>query len=221
MFGQHDIDINLDIWKDKFTKIKKITSPKMSGVHKGNKHYKFLQEDRDILTEKMNNLFDTNLNWFFEFFYATEPVGLHNDYLQQYWDEQSDTRDIAGILIPIEWNCKQPYTIFFDKFSEGNKLIFRKGEMRDYKTNDVVEYRPTGIVNEEIKKYHPIGSSLHKQFADLKLKEVYAYKKNTAYVFDTRQWHSSSWFLDKLTVEPDRLEYKLIITGFGAIPVWK
>ena len=221
MYGKRQLDIDIQQWKDKFYNSYIQNDFKKSGVNKGNRHYKFTQDDRELFTKIINPLCNIKLNWFFEFFYATEPVGLHNDYLQQYWDEESDTRDVAGVLVPLDWDSKLPYTIFFDKFTEDTKLIFRKGEMRNYKTDEIYHYRDTEEVDAEIDFYHPPKTTLRKQFANLKIESVYPYEKNTGYIFDTRQWHSGSWFLNSTTVEPDRTEYKLIISGFGALNIYK
>lgn len=221
MFGEYKINIDRKSWLKKYKVYSESTEPKISGMYKGNKHYKIAQDDRALLSNIINKLCKRKLNWFFEFFYATEPVGLHNDYLQQYWDEESDTRDVSGVLIPIDWSCKQPYTIFFDKFTDTGKLIYRQGEMRDHKTNEIYHYRDSNVIEKEIDYFHPPRSEFRRQFENLRIDKAYLYQKDTIFIFDTRQWHSSSWFLEDLTVKPYRTEYKLIISGFGALNIYK
>lgn len=217
-FGNQCLDIDLDKWIEKFYKIYKDKSDdfKISGAFKGNTHYKFTLDDRISFAKDIPFIRDSKLQWFFEFFYATEPVGLHNDYLLTNMSNGDIIRDKIGILIPLEWNSKQPYTLFFDKFTEDSKLIFRKGEMRHHKTNEVYSYRHSDDIDKEIDFYQPIGSKNRRQYIDLKIVDIFTYKKNYSYVFDTRQWHSGSWFIDNLTGEPEEKKYKLIISGFGS-----
>jgi hypothetical protein len=138
------------------------------------------------------------------------------------WDDKVECRVDIGVIIPLEWNCKQPYTINYNRAEEfPRKVVFRKGEMRYIDTNEVINYRRAKQVDEEVAKYNPKGTEYYKLYQDLKVHSVYEWKLGTAMIFDTRRWHSSSWFLSDNMLPDTSSEYKRAIIGFGSTDVPK
>jgi len=162
------------------------------------------------------------LDWNFEYFHSGEPVGLHSDDDIVPWDDKTSCEVLQSIIIPLEWNCKQPYTLLYDKINPvSRKIIFRKGEMRYSDNNEIVEYRKHWNFDDEVLKYNPKGTRYYKEYADLKLHEVYPWKINTAILFEASRWHSSSWWLSENDIPDVSTEWKRSIIGFGSrdIPI--
>ena len=54
---------------------------------------------------------------------------------------------------------------------------------------------------------------------DLEIHSVYQWRTQTCMLFDTRRWHSSSWFLSENSIPDVSTEYKRSIVGFGSLDV--
>ena len=74
-------------------------------------------------------------------------------------------------------------------------------------------------VNKGLNWYNPRGTVFYKEYADLKVHEVYPWKLNTAFFLDTKRWHSSSWWLSENDVPDVSVEWKRCIIGFGAYDI--
>ena len=152
------------------------------------------------------------LKWTFDYFQSNVPVGLHTDYFVN--DENYEV--VAGIVIPLYWTCKQPYSITFDKFSN-EKLMFKNGAMRNSDNTTVINWQTHQYWDSALNLHFPKGVKYRKQMWDLKVADVYKWKEGTAFVFNTKQWHTSSWFLESSTL-PNRIggKWKMAIIGFGS-----
>jgi hypothetical protein len=172
------------------------------------------------------------MDWNFEYFKSGEPAGLHTDYasLPNTWrvvDNNLITHDchiVMGVIIPLEWSCKQPYTVNYDCVSKvPRKMIYRKSEMRYMDNDEVFQYRPDDMrdwwYDDEVLRYNPMHTQYHKEYACLKVHSVYEWKLDTMMVFDTARWHSSSWFLQNNHLTTVSSDYKQSIIGFGSIDI--
>jgi hypothetical protein len=236
-FGNHNIDkIDLNFHKTNFEKILKSKTAKITGANNLNRFCKIEpHEENKKLKNFFNDCFDVNLDWGLEYFHSGEPAGLHTDYDRQYYNkadcwegrngEMTHYNEIVlGVIIPLDWNSRQPYTINYDKIAtEPRKLMYRQGEMRYKDTNEVVDYRGSPNwwewkYDQEVLKYNPIGSGYVGEYANLKVDSVYKWELGTMMLFDPARWHSSSWFLSTRKI-PDNfessVEYKRAIIGFG------
>lgn len=220
-YGEYNFDHNFDYHLEKAIELLSSDKVKKTGSKNFNLFYPI--SSKNAKTELENYLNDTigsKLNWNFEYFQSGEPAGLHTDYELTPWNENVDCRIDVGVIIPLEWNCKQPYTVFYDKVQDTpRKLIFRKGEMRYKDTNEVIPYRKDYEYDEESLIYNPKGTEYYKEYADLKVHTAYEWEIDTMFVFDTRRWHSSSWFLSTDTLPEISTEYKRSIIGFGSVDV--
>jgi len=217
-FGSHDILIDFDYHITTCEYVSK-TSTKVSGLKDHNRFGKI--KDKQELVNLVNSITnDNSLDWNFEYFHSGEPVGLHTDYTTIPWDDEVECQVVCGIIIPLEWNCKQPYTINYNRTQDiPRKLMYRAGEMRYLDNNEIIHYRDKGIHDEESIKYNPKHTFYAGQFKDLLIHSVYQWKVGTCMLFDTKRWHSSSWFLSSDIIPDVSTEYKRSIVGFGSIDV--
>ena len=200
---------------------------KVSGRNNFNRFNSVSKETKKSLSNHWNKKLNLDYDWNWEYFHSGEPAGLHTDYLSfpNSWKPNKEfiTHDcyiVLGIIIPLEWNCKQPYTVNYDKISTiPRKLKFKKGEMRYEDNNEIFSYRTDYVYDEEVLKYNPKGTEYYKEYADLKLYDAYKWEVGTAMVFDTRRWHSSSWFIKEDMLPDTSTEYKRSIIGFASIDV--
>tara|TARA_B100002019_G_scaffold212634_1_gene185381 strand:- start:4494 stop:5231 length:738 start_codon:yes stop_codon:yes gene_type:complete len=200
---------------------------KVSGRNDFNRFNNVSKHTKKYLVDYWNKTFELDYDWTWEYFHSGEPAGLHTDYLSfpNSWKPNKDyiTHDcyvVMGIIIPLEWNCKQPYTVNYNKIAESpRKLKFRKGEMRYQDNDEVYNYRTDYLYDEEVLKYNPSGTEYYKEYADLNFHSAYKWKVGTAMVFDTRRWHSSSWFIKDKMLPDTSTEYKRSIIGFASIDV--
>jgi hypothetical protein len=93
--------------------------------------------------------------------------------------------------------------------------------MRYIDNDEICEYRDKWEYDNEALTYNPKGTEYYKEYADLKVDSVYEWKIGTAMIFDTRRWHSSSWFLKDDSLPDVSTEYKRSIIGFGSISMNK
>jgi len=200
---------------------------KCSGRNDFNRFNNVSKKTKAELSNYWNTIFNLDYDWNWEYFHSGEPAGLHTDYLSfpNSWKPNKEyiTHDcyiVLGIIIPLEWSCKQPYTINYNKISEvPRKLKFKKGEMRYEDNNEIFSYRNEYIYDDEVLKYNPKGTEYYKEYADLKFHSAYEWEVGTAMIFDTRRWHSSSWFIKENMLPDVSIEYKRSIIGFASIDV--
>lgn len=220
MYGVYDIDIDIDFHIDQCRKLIDHKEAKITGFKNQNKFNRVPKDIQKELAEKLKNITKKYHDWNFDYFHSAEPVGLHTDYNLVPWDEKVDCLTEVGCIIPLEWNCKQPYTINYNKKTEiPRKMMYRNGEMRYIDNNEIFEYRSEYIYDEEVVKYNPKGTKYFKEYADLKVDSVYEWKIGTILIFDTSRWHSSSWFLSTEDLPDTPKEWKRSIIGFGSIDV--
>tara|TARA_B100000925_G_scaffold270333_1_gene232719 strand:- start:2285 stop:2974 length:690 start_codon:yes stop_codon:yes gene_type:complete len=219
-FGSHKIDIDLEYHKKQFDNIISQSKAKITGTKGHNLFYPVSKDDKSYLQNYMNELTGVYNDWNFDYFQSGEPAGLHTDYDTVPWDDETECHVVVGCIIPLEWNCKQPYTVNYDKVSDTpRKMMYRKGEMRYKDTDEIFEYRTEWKHNEESLKYNHIDCAYAKEYVDLDIHSVYEWKINTLMLFDTARWHSSSWFLSANNIPDVSTENKRSIIGFGSIDV--
>ncbi len=227
-YGTHNIKLDIDYHNQLSDSLLKSPAVKKSGMNNLNSFVSVPKEIKQSLSKYINEHLGSTFDWNFEYFKSGEPAGLHTDYvaIPNSWRPKSEnviTHDchiVIGVIIPLEWNCKQPYTVNYNRTSTTpRKLIYRRGEMRYMDTDDVLEYRSTWIYNDEVLKYNPKNTQYYREYADLTIHSVYKWTLGTMMVFDTARWHSSSWFLTSDTIPERVTEYKKSIIGFGSIDV--
>tara|TARA_R110000803_G_scaffold184420_2_gene246789 strand:- start:1137 stop:1910 length:774 start_codon:yes stop_codon:yes gene_type:complete len=226
-FGSYNLRFDLHDYLIESQTIYDSPNAKFSGHNDFNRFNSVSKDTKKYLAHYWNNEFNLDYDWTWEYFHSGEPAGLHTDYLSfpNSWKPNKDeiTHDcfiVLGIIIPLEWTCKQPYTINYNHLSEvPRKLKFRKGEMRYQDNDEVLPYRDNFVYDEEVLKHNPQGTEYYKEYADLTIHSTYKWKVGTATVFDTRRWHSSSWFLKDKMLPDKSTEYKRSIIGFASIDV--
>lgn len=227
-FNTYSFDLDLDFFNKESNALLTSDKVKETGANGVNLFCKTPPSTKKELTAYLNTKLQMEFDWNFEYFKSSEPAGLHTDYLsfENSWKPKEmnvithDCHLVIGVIIPLEWNSKQPYTVSYDKRSvEPRKLIYRKGEMRYMDTNEVVEYRTEWKYDPEVLKYNPEGTEYYREYADLTVHSAYEWKLGTMLVFDTARWHSSSWFLSSDRVVKPATEFKKSIIGFGSIDV--
>ena len=226
-YGSYDIDFDPLQFLSQAHATYENKNAKVSGRNDFNRFNNVSKETKKYLADYWNKKFDLDYDWNWEYFHSGEPAGLHTDYLcfPNSWKANKDqiTHDcyiVLGIIIPLEWTCKQPYTINYDKVSQiPRKLKYKKKEMRYQDNDEIYEYRKDYLYDDEVLKYNPKGTEYYKEYADLKLHSVYKWQVGTAMVFDTRRWHSSSWFIKDKMLPDTSTEYKRSIIGFASIDV--
>lgn len=193
---------------------------KLTGAKNHNAYLPIPRDTKKELSVYLNEVIDGRFDWNFEYYHSGEPVGLHTDYDTIPWSDNVNCRVVVGVLIPLGWNCKQPYTVFYDRLAdEPRKLVYRNGEMRYKDTMDPIIYRNEWKFDDEVLSYNPLDTVYAKEYADLKVHSAYRWELNTMCIFDTRRWHSSSWFLSTNSLPDVSTEYKRSIVGFGSIDV--
>ena len=226
-FGTYSLDFDpLQFLSEAHTVYDSPTA-KTSGRNNFNRFNNVSPDTKKWLHTHWNNRLGMDYDWNWEYFHSGEPAGLHTDYLSfpNSWKPNKDkiTHDcfvVLGIIIPLEWNCKQPYTVNYDIVSdEPRKLMYRQGEMRYLDNNSVYDYRSHWDYDPEVLKYNPKETQYHKEYADLKFHSAYEWDLGSCIVFDTRRWHSSSWFLSDKRMPDVSTEYKRSIIGFASIDV--
>ena len=227
-FGSHEINLPLDKYKQQQIECLSSENAKTTGRNNFNKFCSVPTETKKELVDYFSTLMGHTYDWNWEYFHSGEPAGLHTDYtcFPNSWKPAEDgviTHDchiILGIIIPLDWTCKQPYTVNYNKVSDvPRKMLYRKGEMRYADNNEVYEYRKDYVYDNKVLKYNPAGTEYYKEYADLKFFSAYKWQLGTAMIFDTRRWHSSSWFLKDKLLPDVSTEYKRSIIGFASLDV--
>lgn len=228
IYGSHDIELDIDKCNLESVALLECSNVKTSGMNDFNRFISVPPSTKMFLGRYINAKLGTTFDWNFEYFRSGEPAGLHTDYLSvpNSWrpkEEGMITHDchiVIGVIIPLDWNCKQPYTVNYNMVSTvPRKLMYKKGEMRYVDTNEVFHYRTNWEYDPEVLLYNPMNTQYHKEYADLKIHSVYEWKKGTMLVFDTARWHSSSWYLSSDIIPDVSTEFKKSIIGFGSIDV--
>jgi hypothetical protein len=227
-YGSHTIELPVAEYKTESNNLLSTSNVKTTGRNNFNNFCSVPAATNDALVDYFTNIIGTEYDWTWEYFHSGEPAGLHTDYksFPNIWkptDAGTLTHDchvVLGVIIPLEWNCKQPYTINYNRISNiPRKLKFRKGEMRYQDTGEVIPYRDEFMYDNDVLSYNPQGTEYYKEYADLKLHSVYKWDVGTAMMFDTRRWHSSSWFLKDKMLPEVSVEYKRSIIGFASIDI--
>ena len=222
-YGSYNINLDINYYKELAREA--FLSDKIKYTGKFNLNY-FVDTPKDV-NEHIGNYFSNTLglgkfDWKFQYFHSGEPAGLHTDFTTVPWDDTTDCRVDVGVIIPLEWNCKQPYTINYDRVEhKPRKAIYKDGNMKYTDNGEIINYRHTENLDEEVAKYNPKGTWYHRLYFDLKVESVYEWKLGTAMVFDTARWHSSSWYLSSKELLETSTEYKRAIIGFGSTDIPK
>ena len=220
-YGTYSHELNVDQHNTNAQALFKSNNIKYTGA----KNFNYFIDVPNDVNKTLSNYFSDKLghfDWAFQYFHSGEPAGLHTDYTVVPWDDKVECRVDVGVIVPLEWNCKQPYTINYNRAEEfPRKVVFRKGEMRYTDNNEIINYRQENQLDQEVAKYNPGGTEYYKLYYDLKVHSVYKWEQGTAMVFDTRRWHSSSWFLTDNKLPDVSTEYKRAIIGFGSTDVQK
>ena len=227
-YGTHSAEIDIQYHNTLANSLLNSDKVKRSGMNNLNCFVSVSPDVKKNLSSYINTQLGSTFDWNFEYFKSGEPAGLHTDYVSipNSWRPKSEnviTHDchiVIGVIIPLEWNCKQPYTVNYNRVSHSpRKLIYRNGEMRYMDNNDVVDYRTDWAYDDEVLKYNPKNTQYYREYADLKVHSVYEWQLGTMLVFDTARWHSSSWFLSNNSIPESATEYKKSIIGFGSIDI--
>ena len=222
----YDLDLDIEFYKCEAEQL--LMSPESKIKKTGRTDLNFFTsvpvESKSKLSNYISNVLGVTHDWNWEYFHSGEPVGLHTDYtaFPNIWNATAgqECHVVVGVIIPLDWNCKQPYTVNYNRTTDvPRKMLFRNGEMRYIDNNEIVNYRDTWEYDPISLVYNPEGTDCYRQFADLKVHSVYEWKLGTALVFDTKRWHSSSWFLKDKTLPDISTEYKRSIIGFGSINI--
>jgi hypothetical protein len=227
-YGFYNTELDINWHNENAKKMLNSDLVKFTGPNKVNKFCKFPAELKESLSVYLSNKIGMAFDWTLEYFESSEPAGLHTDYTStpNSWKPKDmgvithDCHLLVGVIIPLEWHSKQPYTVNYNKVvNEPRKLIYRKGEMRYIDNDDIVQYRDKWEYDPEVLKYNPLDTEYAREYADLKVYSAYKWEIGTMVVFDTRRWHSSSWFLSDNTVQNPPKEYKRSIIAFGSIDI--
>jgi hypothetical protein len=225
-YGSYNVDLNIEYYKNEAEVLLQSEKIKTTGRHNFNKFIRLTKESEIDLTKYFTNILTNDYDWHWEYFHSGQPVGLHTDYtaFPNVWNTsvKQECYVVVGVIIPLEWNSKQPYTVNYDKITDvPRKLKYVKGEMRYIDNYEVFNYRDKWEYDAESLVYNPKKTENYKQFADLKIHSVYKWEIGTAMVFDTKRWHSSSWFLSDAELPKVSTEYKRSILGLGSININK
>lgn len=213
--GVFNLENDIDYLVSQFDYYLNTGEKKYRGHNNRNLYIHITSDLHDLLEQELTSAVGEHLYWNFDFFKSYIPVTLHNDYFVR-----RESEVIVGVIIPLYWSCKQPYTLMFNKFSD-EKCIYFDGMMRHHETGQPWPGQKTWPftspnVSKDIVKHIPKGTMYYKHFRDIELTEEYKWTTGTGFLFDTKQWHSSSWFVDGRHVDDNDDQFKLSIVGFGA-----
>lgn len=226
-YGTYQLEFDPLHFIDEAYTVYNSTDAKRSGRNDFNRFNNTSKDTKQFLSEYWNSKLTLDYDWNWEYFHSGEPAGLHTDYTSfpNSWRPNKEymTHDchlVLGVIIPLEWVCRQPYTVMYDRMTyEPRKMIYRRGEMRYMDTDEVVAYRTNWNYDPEVMRYNPAHTAYAKEYADLKFHSAYEWRVGSCVVFDTRRWHSSSWFLSTNELPPVSTEYKRSIIGFASVDV--
>jgi len=225
-YGTYNLDFNPHQFLSEAHTVYNSPTAKTSGRNNFNRFNNVSPDTKKWLHSHWNKQLGMDYDWNWEYFHSGEPAGLHTDYtsVPNSWrDGEEITHDcyiVLGIIIPLEWTCKQPATVNYNMLAtEPRKLMYRQGEMRYLDDNSIYSYRSDWEYDEQVLHYNPRGTEYFKEYADLGFHSSYEWNLGSCIVFDTRRWHSSSWFLSDERMPEASTEYKRSIIGFASIDV--
>jgi hypothetical protein len=226
IYGSYNIDLDIEFYRNEAKIFLESEKVETAGRYNFNKFISLTKESKIDLTKYFANTLARDYDWHWEYFHSGQPVGLHTDYtaFPNVWNTaaKQECHVVVGIIIPLEWNSKQPYTVNYNKITDvPRKLKYMEGEMRYVDNYEIFNYRDKWEYDTESLVYNPKKTENYKQFADLKIHSVYKWEIGTAMVFDTKRWHSSSWFLSDAELPKVSVEYKRSILGLGSININK
>jgi organic radical activating enzyme len=177
-------------------------------------------EVKELLISTLSNNIDgfSDYDWDFELFVSREPVGVHNDrnihkhaYGKGSNERTVETRYDVGAIIPLEWNCKQPYTITFDKVYPEDKVIYSKGRFGSIDGNPInLDLKEELLIDKlDTETYWQSKPSWNKQLNGLQIHSLHKWSTDTIIIFETARLHSSSDFV----LNQD--SYKMSFNGLG------
>ena len=92
--------------------------------------------------------------------------------------------------------------------------------MRYLDNNEIIDYRINKNITSDIENYIPKECEMYEQMQDIEIQDVYKWEVGTYMLFDTRRWHSSSWYSSSNKYKDlDLTEYKRSIIGFATVSV--
>lgn len=224
-YGTWELDFDPLQFLDEAHSIYNSPDAKRSGLKNHNRFNNVGKDNKRWLSKYWNEQLGLDFDWTWEYFHSGEPASLHTDYqsFANSWNSSEhithDCHIVLGIIIPLEWKCIKPYTVMYDKMNDEGKLIYKKGNMRFVDTNEELDYRTEWKYESNVSRYNPPGTLYHKIYADMKLHSVYEWKVGNCVLFDTRRWHSSSWFLTTDDIPDESTEYKRSIIGFASVDI--
>lgn len=221
-YGKYDCDLDVSALAVESDMINSDNAKKTGSLNL-NRFIKVTDTSKSYISSYLNKHVLT-CDWTIEYFKSYEPAGLHTDYVSfpNTWISETDVdcHIMVGVIIPLKWKSKQPYTVTYNRVETSpRKLVYKQGNMRYIDTNEIVEYRHKWEYDSEVLKHNPINTMYYKEYADLHVDFAYMWQLGTMLVFDTRRWHSSSWFLSTDTIPQVPLEYKESLVAFGSVNV--
>lgn len=188
-----DIDINFYYHINRVKNINERNNVRETGANGLNKFSLFDKEETDELQKNINSIFNLNYRWSFNYCHTPDPVGLHNDYIENVK---------YGVIIPLDWNIEQPYTITFDRETDNGKILYKNGSAYYKETGKLIE-KLSDSIDPKVAEYIP--ESRWHMYKGLNIHNVFEWKIGKVFLFETHRWHTSSWFYG----------YKSFINGFG------
>jgi len=217
-FGKHLLNFDVKYFINQLEDYRSNPNRKVSGLKDNNYFVNIDPHDNKKLENFLNKRLDLEFNWNFEFFHSGEPVGLHTDYTIEPWDKETSCEVLVGVIIPLDWNTmKTPYTVNYNRTVDiPRKMMYKGGEMRYLDNNEVFSYRTLGDFDDEVLQFQPRDCEYINEYADLKIHSVCSWEIGAMILFDTKRWHSSSWFTESKTIVENSREYKEALVGFGS-----
>ena len=221
-YGNYDVPFDIKPFIDRIPEYREQPRKKISGLELNNYFIDISKEDKIFLGNELNKMLDKKFDWNFEFFHSGEPVNLHTDYTTIPWDDETVCHVVVGCIIPLNWNCaKIPYTINYENMQlEPRKMMFRKDDMIYLDTKEAFKYRQEfPMWDKRVLKHHPNGTEYFDTYGDMRWHSEFEWERGRMILFDTRRWHSSSWWTTSSDIIPNSPEYKESLTGFGSVDV--
>ena len=113
-YGTYNHQLNIVEHNDNARTLFKGNNIKYTGA----KNFNYFIDVPAEVNKTLSNYFSDKLgyfDWKFQYFHSGEPAGLHTDYTVVPWDDKVECRVDVGVIVPLDWNCKQPYTINYNR----------------------------------------------------------------------------------------------------------
>lgn len=161
--------------------------------------------------------------WEIELLISRDPVGVHND-RNVYDNDHTVVDDVLGefningtlcdrgFIIPLEWDCRKPYTITYDKTYAKEKIIHRQGRYQNVAGNAIeLDLTPELLINQHDYDLYfgDKSSGWANQLLGLRIDKAHEWRTDQVIVFESDRLHSSSNF----RINGD--SYKMSINGLG------